>query len=555
MSNKNQQMKIALVAVLVILLISSIIAAVRSSSSQEPVPVKKQVDVVVPEDVPTQFEDRDEELDSDSDLEEDMSVMTQDVAVMSSQDVAAKKELVKAVEDLETIKDRIKNVEEYSHREKYRSETNNGLTVVGTLMEQMIDVMVAVLKQPLVSEAVSKRIVNKQDADEIAEYIEMLGQEVVKEVEQTQLLRCGRPMVRKTREENGGVSSWMEEGDGEVPEDNCEVYKFNQDKVQEGINRAAANLYNKVLSVVEKAEERDKMYRIVKNVSIDNYKQLQLSYGREISEARIEDFPEQSKLENIAMAHYKYLGHDLKKELGESINIRELTEDEERYVRYLKRRNPSRSVERPSRSVERPSRSVERPSRSVERPVIPFFTNPNGSVKGINQLTDGEYETIRKFYNRFDPDGYKHTDYPNRHKHRYIREKINFLKEKPIMYSFLPGHEYSHNMNLSKGDNTFAERQQQLTQKGLTDEQILSWMDGWYRYSKKHKKIKLGGGQVVDEDDYQDIFPFYTLSINEIVNLVKDMKEQIEKDQKTRMNFHMYNFDDRNNQKVEGYRI
>ena len=41
-------------------------------------------------------------------------------------------------------------------------------------MEQMIDVMVAVLKQPLVAEAVSKRIVNKQDADEIAEYIEML---------------------------------------------------------------------------------------------------------------------------------------------------------------------------------------------------------------------------------------------------------------------------------------------------------------------------------------------------------------------------------------------
>ena len=310
MSNKNQQMKIAVVAVLVILLISSIIAAVRSSTSSTPTPKTKDASV-------------------------------------TSQDVAAKKELVKAVEDLETIKDRIKNVEEYNRRENYRSETNNGLTVVGTLMEQMIDVMVAVLKQPLVSEAVSKRIVNKQDADEIAEYIEMLGQEVVKEVEQTQLLRCGRPMVRKTKEENGGVSSWMEEGDGDVPEDNCDVYKFNQDKVQEGINRAAANLYNKVLSVVEKTEEQDKMYRIVKNVSIDNYKQLQLSYGREINEARIEDFPEQKESVDAAMAHYKYLGYELKKELGESINIRELTEDEERYVRYLKRgfRSSKREIE------------------------------------------------------------------------------------------------------------------------------------------------------------------------------------------------------------------
>ena len=216
MSNKNQQMKIAVVAVLVILLISSIIAAVRSSTSSEP--------TIKTDDTPT-----------------------------ASQDVAAKKELVKAVEDLETIKDRLKNVEEYNHHENYRSETNNGLTVVGTLMEQMIDVMVAVLKQPLVAEAVSKRIVNKQDADEIAEYIEMLGQEVVKEVEQTPLLRCGRPMVRKTKEENGGVSSWMEEGDGEVPEDNCDVYKFNEDKVEEGMKRTMANLYNKVLSVVEKS--------------------------------------------------------------------------------------------------------------------------------------------------------------------------------------------------------------------------------------------------------------------------------------------------------------
>jgi len=348
MSKKNQQMKIAVVAVLVILLISSIIAALRSSTSS--------TSVVKTKDVTTRLKDREEE--EELELDEDMTVTTQAMAA-TTQNVAAKKELVKAVEDLETIKDRIKNVEEYGHREKYRSETNNGLTVVGTLMEQMIDVMVAVLKQPLVAEAVSKRIVNKQDADEIAEYIEMLGQEVVKEVEQTQLLRCGRPMVLKTKDENG-ISSWMEEGDGDVPEDNCEVYKFNQDKVEEGTKRAVANLYNKVLSVVEKAEERDKMYRITKNVSIDNYKQLQLSYGREISQTRIEDFPEQSKLENIAMAHYKYLGHDLKRELGESINIRELTEDEERYVRYLNRGKPSRPVEKPSRPVEKPSRTVEK---------------------------------------------------------------------------------------------------------------------------------------------------------------------------------------------------
>jgi hypothetical protein len=308
MSKKNQQMKIAVVVVLVILLISSIIAAVRSSSSQEPVPIKREV------------------------------------APVKSQDVAAKKELVKAVEDLETIKDRIKNVEEYDHREKYRSETNNGLTVVGTLMEQMIDVMVAVLKQPLVAEAVSKRIVNKQDADEIAEYIEMLGQEVVKEIEQTQLLKCRKARTLECTGQGNSKACGWKEAEGDVPTSNCDAYEVNHMKIREGSRRAAANLYNKVLSVVEKAEERDKMYRIVKNVSIDNMTQygISTSMSDEDIKSRADSFPEQSELETIALAHYKYLGYDLKRELGESVNISELTGEEEDKVKYLTERNKDR---------------------------------------------------------------------------------------------------------------------------------------------------------------------------------------------------------------------
>ena len=305
MSNKNQQMKIAVVAVLVILLISSIIAAVRSSTSSEP--------TIKTDDTPT-----------------------------ASQDVAAKKELVKAVEDLETIKDRIKNVEE-GYRENYRSETNNGLTVVGTLMEQMIDVMVAVLKQPLVSEAVSKRIVNKQDADEIAEYIEMLGQEVVKEVEQTPLLKC-RKARRYVPCTGGTESCGMIEAEGDVPTSNCDAYEVNHMKIREGSRRAAANLYNKVLSVVEKSEERDKMYRIVKNVAINNMTQygISTSMSDEDMESLIERYPKQDELETIALAHYKYLGYDLKRELGDSINISELTGEEEDKVKYLIDRNKDR---------------------------------------------------------------------------------------------------------------------------------------------------------------------------------------------------------------------
>ena len=309
----SYQMTVALIMMVVVLCsISSIIVSVRSSSSQEPVPIKREV------------------------------------APVKSQDVAAKKELVKAVEDLETIKDRIKNVEEYDHREKYRSETNNGLTVIGTLMEQMIDVMVAVLKQPLVAEAVSKRIVNKQDADEISEYIEMLGQEVVKEVEQTQLLKCRKARTLEcTGQGNSKVCGWKE-SEGDVPTSNCDAYEVNHMKIREGSRRAAANLYNKVLSVVEKAEERDKMYRIVKNVSIDNMTQYGISRGMsdEYIKSRADSFPEQSELETIALAHYKYLGYDLKRELGESVNISELTGEEENKVKYLIDRNKDKVSKR-----------------------------------------------------------------------------------------------------------------------------------------------------------------------------------------------------------------
>ena len=60
------------------------------------------------------------------------------------------------------------------------------------------------------------------------------------------------------------LCTWKE-AEGDVPTSNCDAYEVNHMKIREGSRRAVANLYNKVLSVVEKAEERDKMYRIVKN--------------------------------------------------------------------------------------------------------------------------------------------------------------------------------------------------------------------------------------------------------------------------------------------------
>ena len=227
------------------------------------------------------------------------------------------KEIKKAIHELSVIKNRIKSMEGY--REYYTSERNTGFTLIGTVMEQLIDITIAILKQPLVSEAVSKQVLNNEDAKDIARYIEMLGKEVVNEINKTPILFCGEDR-KKTKD--------------------CTRYRMNN--LNPALKKASATLYNKVLTVVEKAEEREKMYRITKNVATDNYKYKMLSSGRPIDQKRIDRFPTKDKLEPIAMAHYKYLGHTLKRELGvygREINTRNYTNEERKYINYLNKRN------------------------------------------------------------------------------------------------------------------------------------------------------------------------------------------------------------------------
>ena len=220
-----------------------------------------------------------------------------------------------AIVELESIKDKIKETED--NNEYYRSETNHGLTVVGTLLEQMIDIMVAVLSQPLVAEAISRRVVSQQDANELSEYIELLGEEVVKEINQSQILKCNDDKT-----------------------ENCTYYELNQHGIEEGTKRSVVSLYNKVLDIVTKAEEQDKIYRITKNTALTNLPQLGYMDGwseskiRERTEQAERNWPPKDKITKIAVAHYKYLGENLKKELGESVNTVHLTDEEKEEVRH-----------------------------------------------------------------------------------------------------------------------------------------------------------------------------------------------------------------------------
>tara|TARA_B100000287_G_scaffold112469_1_gene104764 strand:- start:486 stop:1841 length:1356 start_codon:yes stop_codon:yes gene_type:complete len=220
-----------------------------------------------------------------------------------------------AIIELESIKDKIKEAE--GNNEYYRSETNHGLTVVGTLMEQIIDIMVAILSQPLVAEAISRRVVSKQDADELSEYIELLGEEIVKEIEKSQFLRCN---------------------DGKT--ENCTYYELNKPGITDSTRRSVAVLYNKILEIVTKVEEQDKMYRITKNTVLTNMPQLGYMDGwseskiRERVDQAERNFPPKDQITKVAVAHYKYLGVQLQKELGKSVNVVHLTDEEKEEVRH-----------------------------------------------------------------------------------------------------------------------------------------------------------------------------------------------------------------------------
>tara|TARA_B100001758_G_C18415568_1_gene619279 strand:+ start:1979 stop:3256 length:1278 start_codon:yes stop_codon:yes gene_type:complete len=289
-----------------------------------------------------------------------------------------------AIVELESIKDKIKEAE--GNNEYYRSETNHGLTVVGTLMEQIIDIMVAILSQPLVAEAISRRVVSKQDADELSEYIELLGEEIVKEIEKSQFLKCNDDKT-----------------------ENCTYYELNQSGITDSTKRSVAVLYNKILEIVTKVEEQDKMYRITKNTALTNMPQLGYNQGwseskiRERTEQAERNFPPKDQITKVAVAHYKYLGVQLQKELGKSVNVVHLTDEEKEEVRH----SPfePRLVEGNNDVITRSVPPMPPPTDAVNVRVQLYrkenfqeeFTAINGYKKKGEVITLGENETVRSF--------------------------------------------------------------------------------------------------------------------------------------------------------------
>ena len=171
--------------------------------------------------------------------------------------------------DLRSIKSRINSIEKYRMREYYRSETNNGLTIAGTILEQLIDVAAAIFEQPLVHEVTQKLLNKKEDAAIFAEYIELFGAELAKKIKKYPLLKCYTPLIEEcTGDGEYKRCTLKDDPNAENRTSNCKAYRTREDNVE----KIAVEMRDFWGKIVTDSAHQSKLYPPIKNVIIDNFK-------------------------------------------------------------------------------------------------------------------------------------------------------------------------------------------------------------------------------------------------------------------------------------------
>jgi hypothetical protein len=138
--------------------------------------------------------------------------------------------------------------------EKYRSDGNNGLTIIGTAMEQMVDIMIAILKQNPTREMVDSFVREAADATTIAEAMEVVGKEIVKAISQNDML------------EKKEVTSRSINKNGETLEEQTRTIYIPK---QESVIAIASATKDGTLKVLKDESKYDKYYEAVTNIILD----------------------------------------------------------------------------------------------------------------------------------------------------------------------------------------------------------------------------------------------------------------------------------------------
>lgn len=106
-------------------------------------------------------------------------------------EVVAVKAKSDTVDDLENLKEKLKTIET-TNTETYTVKGNPGLSVGGTVLEQLLDIAIAFFKQPLVNESLQKIIKDESDAKVITDMIKEMGVVVVQALNEKQVLACAK---------------------------------------------------------------------------------------------------------------------------------------------------------------------------------------------------------------------------------------------------------------------------------------------------------------------------------------------------------------------------
>jgi len=138
--------------------------------------------------------------------------------------------------------------------EKYRSNGNNGLTIIGTAMEQMVDIMIAILKQNPTREMVDSFVREEADATTIAEAMEVVGKEIVKAISQNDILER-KDVTSKSINKNGET----------LEEKTRTIYRPKQ----ESAIAIASATKDGTLKVLKDESKYDKYYEAATNIILD----------------------------------------------------------------------------------------------------------------------------------------------------------------------------------------------------------------------------------------------------------------------------------------------
>lgn len=136
----------------------------------------------------------------------------------------------KVENDLLSLKDRIKNVENYGMRERYESPGNAGITIAGTFLECVIDITVALLRQSNIKKAALAFAKDENDGKIIAKMMRQITDEVVQVCEGTNFLTCQKCEDKREKCKFVGDESSMD-----VNQDDCDRYMIHQENIQKAV--------------------------------------------------------------------------------------------------------------------------------------------------------------------------------------------------------------------------------------------------------------------------------------------------------------------------------